>query len=342
MHISEYDYHLPEELVARHPAVKRDESRMLQLDRKTGELTPHIFNHFSELIEPGDALVLNDTKVIPARIFGTRIPTGGKVESLLIEERAPGLWQAMLKPGKRMNPGAQVQVTGSDHTFTVKTRLDDGTFEILFDTEHVLSLLDECGKLPLPPYMNREMDLEDTSRYQTVFANNQGAVAAPTAGLHFTSELLADLESKGVNIAYLTLHVGPGTFLPVSVDDFSQHKMHSESYDLPESTAETLRKVKAAGGRIFVVGTTSVRVLESCWDEKDFLKAGKGRTEIFLFPPYKPKIADVLLTNFHLPKSTLLMLVSCFAGRENVFKAYNYAIENKFRFYSYGDCMVLT
>ena len=342
MHISEYDYHLPEELVARHPAAKRDESRMLQVNRNTGELQAHQFSHFSELIQPGDALVLNDTKVIPARIFGTRIPTGGKVEALLIEERAPGLWQAMLKPGKRMNPGVAVQITGSDNSFTVHSRLGDGTFEILFDTEHVLSLLDECGKLPLPPYMNREMELEDTSRYQTVFADKQGAVAAPTAGLHFTEDLLKKLEERGVNIAYLTLHVGPGTFLPVSVDDISQHKMHSESYELPVETVKTLKSVKANGGRIFVIGTTSVRVLESCWDEEEFLKAGKGRTEIFLYPPYKPKVCDVLLTNFHLPKSTLLMLVSCFAGRENIFKAYEYAIQQKFRFYSYGDCMILT
>ncbi|MCH2205252.1 MAG: tRNA preQ1(34) S-adenosylmethionine ribosyltransferase-isomerase QueA [Lentisphaerales bacterium] len=341
MHISDYDYHLPEELVARHPAAKRDESRMLQLDRLTGALTPQVFSDIADIIQPGDALVLNNTKVIPARIFGKRIPSEGKVEALLIEERGPGLWQAMLKPGKRMKPGGEVQINGVDHKFTVQTRLDNGTFEILFDTEHVLPLLEECGKLPLPPYMNREMELDDTDRYQTVFAKEQGAVAAPTAGLHFTEELLGGLKEKGVNIAYLTLHVGPGTFLPVSVDDITEHKMHSETYELPQETVDTLKQTKTSGGRIFVIGTTCVRVLESCWDEKEFLIAGKGRTDIFLYPPYKPKVADALLTNFHLPKSTLLMLVSCFAGRENIFKAYEYAIEEKFRFYSYGDCMLL-
>ncbi|MCM8530907.1 MAG: tRNA preQ1(34) S-adenosylmethionine ribosyltransferase-isomerase QueA [Lentisphaeraceae bacterium] len=342
MHISDFDYHLPEELVARHPAAKRDESKMLMVDRESGDLNPQIFSHFSEVIQPGDALVLNDTKVIPARIFGKRIPSGGKVEALLIEERAPGLWQAMLKPGKRMKPGGQVQVDGVENTFEVVSRLDDGTFEIQFDTEHVLPMLDKCGRLPLPPYMNREMELDDTDRYQTVFAKEEGAVAAPTAGLHFTEDLLRDLSDKGVSVAYLTLHVGPGTFLPVSVDDFSQHKMHSEAYSLSQETVDVLKKTKETGGRIFVVGTTCVRVLESCWDEKEFLIPGEGRTEIFLYPPYEPKVADALLTNFHLPKSTLLMLVSCFVGRENMFKAYEHAIQNNFRFYSYGDCMLLT
>lgn len=341
MKLSDFDYNLPEELVARHPAAKRGESRMLKVNRDTGELSSAVFSDFRDVIQPGDALVLNDTKVIPARIFGERIPTGGKVEALLIEEREAGLWQAMLKPGRRMKPGGEVNVVGSDHKFTVESRLDDGTFEIRFDTEHVLPLLEECGKLPLPPYMNREMELDDTDRYQTVFARESGAVAAPTAGLHFTEELIADLKGKGVSVNYLTLHVGPGTFQPVSVDDITDHKMHSETFVLPEETVQNLKKVKESGGRIFVVGTTCVRVLESCWDEKEFLKPQSGRTDIFLYPPYEPKVADVLLTNFHLPKSTLLMLVSTFTSRDNVLKAYNYAIEEKFRFYSYGDCMLL-
>lgn len=212
MQLSDFDYHLPEELVARHPAAKRDQSRMLKVARETGDLTEAIFSDFKDIIQPGDALVLNDTKVIPARIFGERIPSGGKVEALLIEERGPGLWQAMLRPGRRMKAGGEVHIVGSGNKFTVQSRLDDGTFEILFDTEHVLPLLDECGKLPLPPYMNREMELDDTDRYQTVFAKESGAVAAPTAGLHFTEELLSDLEAKGVSVNYLTLHVGPGTF----------------------------------------------------------------------------------------------------------------------------------
>ena len=341
MKLSDYDYHLPEEQVARHPAAQRDQSRMLVVDRKNGNLQDKIFCDFRDFIKPGDALVLNDTKVIPARIFGERIPTKGKVEALLIEERGPGLWQTMLKPGKRMNPGSEVQINGSVHKFTVKNRLEDGTFEIEFSTEHVLALLDDCGKLPLPPYMNREMELTDSDRYQTVFARAQGAVAAPTAGLHFTDELLTDLEKSGVNIAYLTLHVGPGTFQPVSTDDLTEHHMHSESYILPEETVKTLKQVKEDGGRIFVVGTTCVRVLESCYDEKEFLIPQSGRTEIFLYPPYRPKIADVLLTNFHLPKSTLLMLISTFTEREKVFKAYEHAIEKSYRFYSYGDCMLL-
>ena len=341
MQLSDFNYHLPEELVARHPAEQRDHSRMLRIERESGSLSEGIFADFKDVIQPGDALVLNNTKVIPARIFGERIPTAGKVEALLIEERGPGLWQAMLKPGKRMKPGGEVKVLGSEHKFTVQARLDDGTFEILFDTEHVLPLLDDCGKLPLPPYMNREMELDDTDRYQTVFAKESGAVAAPTAGLHFTEELIEELKTKGVSVNYLTLHVGPGTFQPVSVDDITEHKMHSETFILPEDTAENLKKVRANGGKIYVVGTTCVRVLESCWDEKEFLIPQSGRTEIFLYPPYVPKVADCLITNFHLPKSTLLMLVSTFTSRENVLRAYEYAIENKFRFYSYGDCMLL-
>ena len=341
MKLSDFDYHLPEELVARHPAARRDQSRMLKIRRSDGSLSESIFSDFKDLIQPGDALVLNNTKVIPARIFGERIPGRGKVEALLIEERGPGLWQAMLRPGRRMKPGGEVKILASEHKFTVQARLDDGTFEILFDTEHVLPLLDECGKLPLPPYMNREMELDDTDRYQTVFAKESGAVAAPTAGLHFTAELLKELNNKGVSVNYLTLHVGPGTFQPVSVDDITNHKMHSETFVLPEETVANLKKVKAAGGRIFVVGTTCVRVLESCWDENEFLIPQSGRTDIFLYPPYEPKVADCLITNFHLPKSTLLMLVSTFTSRENVLKAYKYAIDNKFRFYSYGDCMLL-
>ena len=341
MQLSDFDYHLPEELVARHPAAKRDQSRMLKIERCSGDISEAVFSDFKDIIKAGDALILNNTKVIPARIFGERIPSGGKVEALLIEERGPGLWQAMLKPGRRMKAGGEVKVKGSENKFTVQSRLDDGTFEILFDTEHVLPLLDDCGKLPLPPYMNREMELDDTDRYQTVFAKESGAVAAPTAGLHFTDELLQDLVDKGVSVNYLTLHVGPGTFQPVSVDDITEHKMHSETFVLPEETVKNIKKVKEAGGRIFVVGTTCVRVLESCWDEKEFLVPQSGRTDIFLYPPYEPKVADCLITNFHLPKSTLLMLVSTFTSRENVLKAYEHAIENKFRFYSYGDCMLL-
>ena len=342
MNLSDYDYNLPEEKIARHPAAKRDQSKMLVVNRESGDLQDKIFSDISSLIKPGDALVLNDTKVIPARIFGERIPTGGKVEALLIEERGPGLWQAMLKPGRRMKPGGEVNINNSDNKFTVSERLDDGTFLIEFDTEHVLPLLDECGKLPLPPYMNREMEIDDTDRYQTVFAKESGAVAAPTAGLHFTDEILDGLKEKGVSVCYLTLHVGPGTFQPVSVEDVTQHKMHSEFFIMPQETVDRLKKVKENGGRIIAVGTTCVRVLESCYDEDEFLKAQSRRTEIFLYPPYKPKAVDCLLTNFHLPKSTLLMLVSTFTDRENVFNAYNHAIDNSYRFYSYGDCMFLT
>ena len=241
-----------------------------------------------------------------------------------------------------MKPGGEVNINNSDNKFTVSERLDDGTFLIEFDTEHVLPLLDECGKLPLPPYMNREMEIDDTDRYQTVFAKESGAVAAPTAGLHFTDEILDGLKQKGVSVCYLTLHVGPGTFQPVSVEDVTQHKMHSEFFIMPQETVDRLKKVKENGGRIIAVGTTCVRVLESCYDEDEFLKAQSRRTEIFLYPPYKPKAVDCLLTNFHLPKSTLLMLVSTFTDRENVFDAYNHAIDNSYRFYSYGDCMFLT
>ena len=346
MHIDEFDFHLPEELIASYPAEKRDASRMMLLNRDTGESSPSLFTEFASYLSAGDTLVLNNTKVIPARIFGTKENGGAKIEALLMEPQGDisggaTLWQAMCKPAKRLKEGYRVLIDNSDQYFTVKEKLEDGTILIEFSTTEVLDLLDQCGHIPLPPYMQRDCTEDDKIRYQTVFAEEAGAIAAPTAGLHMTDEILAELKDKGVNIAYVTLHVGPGTFLPVSVDNITEHKMHFEAFEMPEETAETLKATKANGKKIFAIGTTSIRVLESCYDEQEFVIAQKNRTDIFLYPPFKARVADCLLTNFHLPKSTLIMLVSTFCDRHKVMEAYKKAVEEKFRFYSYGDCMLL-
>ncbi|MBE6367781.1 MAG: tRNA preQ1(34) S-adenosylmethionine ribosyltransferase-isomerase QueA [Lentisphaerae bacterium] len=350
-----FDYQLPEELIAQRPAERRDFSRMLVLDRQSGECEVREFGDITEYLEPGDLLVSNNTKVMRARLYGRKnaLAEGALFEALLLNphpagEKIPGtFYQAMLKPGKRAVPGTRVTLL--DHAgnllsdapvFTVVERLDDGTFVIEFDTADQESLQEKFGHIPLPPYIKRGDEGSDFERYQTIFAKVSGAVAAPTAGLHFTGEVLRKLEAKGVRRAEVTLHVGAGTFKPVSEENILDHKMHSERFVLSEATADLINATRAAGKKVVAVGTTTVRTLESCADENGVVHARTGATDIFLYPPYQPRSVDMLITNFHLPKSTLLMLVSCFADREKVLNAYKYAIQQRMRFYSYGDCML--
>ncbi len=340
MNVSDFDYELPEELIAQQPPAVRGTSRMLVLDRQSGDYEAQSFADFPSYLRPGDCLVINDTKVIPARIFGTRAGTGGKVEALLLEEVGEGEWDALLRPGRRLKPGAKVLLEDSAVHFEVVSR-DEEVFRIRFDTKEVLDVLRQIGSMPLPPYIQRPADSEDAKRYQTVFADDPGAVAAPTAGLHFTDGMLQEIAASGVAIVRLTLHVGLGTFQPVSAETVEEHVMHEERYVLPEDAATAINAARAGGGRVVAVGTTSVRTLETCAREDGTVQAGAGRTDIFLYPPYEPKAVDCLLTNFHLPRSTLLMLVSCFVDREEMLAAYAYAVKEQFRFYSYGDCMFL-
>jgi len=343
MQVSDFDYHLPTELIAQYPAAHREESRMLVLERQSGRRTICGFPSFSAYLRPGDCLVLNDTRVIPARLWGQREPTGGKVEAFLLEAQDdPSCWQAMLRPGRRLSPGSTVQIQNSDCRFTVEKKLADGTFLIRFSHADVLSILEHCGQIPLPPYINRAPEQEDKERYQTVYAAIPGAVAAPTAGLHFTEAILAELAAMGVQIVRLTLHVGAGTFKPVEVEKIEEHLMHEETYRLSEAAAATINQTRKNGGKVFCVGTTTVRVLETCVNAQNGLVSpGSGRTSIFLYPPYQPRVVDGLLTNFHLPKSTLLMLVCTFCDKQQVFAAYQEAVQARMRFFSYGDCMLL-
>jgi len=350
-----FDYVLPQELIAQRPAERRDRSRMLVLDRATGVCSIRDFSAITDYLRPGDALIFNDTKVMKARMYGRKngLSDGAHFEILLINpyprgETVPGCrYQALLKPGKRALPGTRVllldrqeQLQPGAPGFTVAERLDDGTFVVDFDTPDQEAVQAEFGHIPLPPYIRRRDEEKDFERYQTIFARIPGAVAAPTAGLHFTPKVLQALKAKGVATGEVTLHVGPGTFKPVSVAEVASHKMHTERFMLPEATARLINATRAGGGRIVAVGTTTVRTLESCCDEHGVVTAQSGATDIFLYPPYRPRAVDLLLTNFHLPKSTLLMLVSCFADREKVLAAYHYAIASRMRFYSYGDCML--
>ena len=347
MKLSEFNYHLPPELIAQYPADRRDESRMMTLGRVSGAYAIHPFKDIVAYLEAGDCLVLNETRVIPARLWGHR-PTGGRVEAFMLEavegNGGGACWKCFLRPGRRLPTGSRVELDQKTcGGFTVIGKEADGTFLVQFDQRDVLSILEHYGKIPLPPYISREPSEEDAERYQTVYAKVPGAVAAPTAGLHFTPEVLAAIEAKGVRIARLILHVGAGTFKPVSCENIEEHKMHEESYVLPQDCADVINETHATGHRVFCVGTTSVRVLETCADPNAAGRviAGKGRTSIFLYPPYAPKVVDGLLTNFHLPESTLLMLVCTFCPHDAVFAAYRYAVEQRMRFFSYGDCMLL-
>jgi S-adenosylmethionine:tRNA ribosyltransferase-isomerase len=312
------------------------------MDRETGHCGLRVFSDFPEFVREGDCLVVNDTRVIAARLFGRRDPSGGNVEAFVLEDHGAGRWQALLRPGRRLKPGARVILEGGAGSFTVLGHLADGTFEIEFGTTDVLSLLETAGHVPLPPYIQREASAEDRERYQTVYAREPGAVAAPTAGLHFTPEILEKVRALGVRIVHVTLHVGAGTFKPVKAERIEDHIMHEEAYEITPEAAATINETRATGGRVIAVGTTSVRTLESCADPATrTVRAEKGRTRIFLHPPKRPVIVDGLLTNFHLPKSTLLMLVSCFSSTEKVMAAYELAVRERFRFYSYGDAMLL-
>ena len=347
-----FDYILPDELIARYPAEKRDGSKMMVVDRITGEAEIHPFKDILDYLAPGDVLICNNTKVLRGRMFAKKDgrEDGAKFELLLLEpaEGDPAVWNVMLKPGKRAKSGVEAVLLTSDNKingwgdkFTVVERNADDTFKIRFSTSDTTLLEERYGHIPLPPYLRREDEPEDADRYQTVYASIPGAVAAPTAGLHFTPEILAAARAKGVGVCELTLHVGAGTFKPVSSEFAETHQMHYEDFELPQETADLANNARRNGKKILAIGTTSVRVLESCCDENGILIPQRGRTNIFLYPPRKPKGEDMLLTNFHLPCSTLLMLVSCFADREKVLAAYEKAKASGFRFYSYGDCMLL-
>ncbi len=342
MRIDQFDYYLPPELIAQTPARERTDSRLLAVDRCSGRCCIHGFPEILRYFRPGDCLVMNNTRVIPARLLGYRTEGGGRVEALLCEEFSPGRWRALLKPGRRMKAGCQVRFGNpAIATMTVGKRLPDAFFEVEFDRTDVLHLLDQCGQIPLPPYIRRPAERVDAERYQTVYGDRPGAVAAPTAGLHFTEETIARIVERGVSVGHLTLHVGPGTFKPVRAEHVEEHQMHEEQYVLSAATADTVNQTRETGGRVFAVGTTTVRVLETCADEQGRVKPGKGGTRLFLHPPRKPRAVDGLLTNFHLPRSTLLMLVATFVSTEKLLAAYQLAIRERLRFYSYGDCMLL-
>lgn len=340
MKVSDFDYYLPEELIAQKPIYPRDASRLLVLDRKTGQVEHCSFTEIVAYLQTGDVLVLNDTRVIPARLFGRRHDTGGKIEVFLLKRLSTREWEVLVKPGKRARLGSTIVFGEGELTALVKDRTDAGGRLLEFEYRGVFEEhLDKLGMMPLPPYIKEK--LEDRERYQTVYSRMEGSSAAPTAGLHFTPELLATIQTKGIHLAYLLLHVGLGTFRPVAADNVEEHIMHSEYYEVTPKAAETINQARKQGGRIIAVGTTSVRTLETVADEKGIISAGSGWTDIFIYPGYRFKCVDALLTNFHLPKSTLLMLVSAFAGVEQVREAYCQAVENKYRFFSFGDAMFI-
>lgn len=339
MNIKDFDFDLPEELIAQTPLEKRDSSKLLVIDRKTHDMVDTHFDHILDELNPGDALVMNNTRVLPARLYGEKPDTHGHVELLLLKNTQGNQWEVLAKPAKRLRVGAKVSFGDGRLTATVKEELDHGGRIVEFDYDGIfLEVLESLGEMPLPPYIHEKLD--DPERYQTVYAKENGSAAAPTAGLHFTQDLLEKIEAKGVKLVYLTLHVGLGTFRPVSVDNIDEHEMHSEFYTLSEEAAQTLRDVKAAGGRVVAVGTTSIRTLETIGSKfNGEIKADSGWTNIFIKPGYDFKVVDAFSTNFHLPKSTLVMLVSAFAGREFVLEAYQHAIDQHYRFFSFGDAM---
>lgn len=348
--LSSYDYFLPEELIAYRPSVKREFSKMLVLNKSTGQIILRSFFDIIEYLNVGDCAVLNNTKVIKGRLYGRKEKTGSLIEAMLISPAASGdrTWNSFLKPGKRVKPGAKVYLQenknsrqSSEIYYTVITVKSGGLYTIEFGCHDFYEILNKFGHIPLPPYIKRKEEVADFDRYQTVYSKVSGAVAAPTAGLHFSEDILKKLTDKGVNFAELTLHVGAGTFKPVQNEDIFRHKMHSEEFMISKQCADLINDTKKKGKKILAVGTTSIRVLETQSRDDGIIVDGSGWTDIFIRPPYKMKIADMLLTNFHLPKSTLLMLVSAFAGVENVLKAYDFAKREKMRFYSYGDCMLI-
>ncbi len=339
MKTDDFDYDLPKDLIAQTPLKNRNQSRMMVLDKLTGKYEDNNFKNLIDYLNPGDTLVLNDTKVIPARLIGHKPSTGAVIEVLMLKDLGNDEWECLTKPAKRIKEGTIVKFSDELSCKCIYVG-EDGIRHYKFIYDGIfLEILDRLGEMPLPPYITEK--LEDKNRYQTVYAKNPGSAAAPTAGLHFTNEYLEKVKDKGVNIAYVTLHVGLGTFRPVAVEDVTKHDMHSEYYILSKDTANLLNETKRNNKRIIAVGTTSTRVLETVCDEKGYFKENSGYTKIFIYPGYKFKAIDCLLTNFHLPKSTLIMLISALAGKDNVLGAYKHAVEEKYRFFSFGDCMFI-
>ena len=341
MKTSDFYYDLPKELIAQTPVEPRDSSRLMLLDRSTGEISHRHFYEIIDSLNPGDLLVANDSRVLPARIYGVKDETGARVEFLLLRQITGNRWETLCKPGKKAREGASFTFGDGLLRATVAEVKDDGNRIVDFECdENFFATLDKIGQMPLPPYITEE--LKDKERYQTVYSHELGSAAAPTAGLHFTAELIQRIKDKGVSIAYVTLHVGLGTFRPVKVDDVTNHKMHSEHYEIPEETARLINETKKNGGRVIAVGTTSCRTLESVASFYGEIKPCEGFTDIFIYPGYEFKVLDGLITNFHLPESTLIMLVSAFAGYDNVMNAYKTAVEEKYRFFSFGDAMFIS
>ncbi|MBR1540783.1 MAG: tRNA preQ1(34) S-adenosylmethionine ribosyltransferase-isomerase QueA [Clostridia bacterium] len=339
MKVSDFNYNLPEELIAQHPYDKRDEARLLVLDRKTEKIEHKIFRDVIDYLEPGDCLVINNTKVIPARLYGTK-DTGAKVEFLLLKRIEGDFWEVMVRPGNKLKPGTKVSFGDGILKAEILDVLEGGNRKVKFEYNGIFNeILDKIGLMPLPPYIKE--NLKDKDKYQTVYAKFDGSAAAPTAGLHFTEELLKRIKEKGVEVANVTLHVGIGTFRPVKVENVEEHSMHSEHYYIKNEDAEKINKAKREGHKIIAVGTTSCRVLESVADENGFVKEIEGDTSIFIYPGYQFKCIDNLITNFHLPESTLIMLVSSLAGRDFIMKAYNEAVKERYLFFSFGDAMLI-
>lgn len=340
MKTSDFYFDLPQELIAQDPLEDRSSSRLLVLDRNTGEMEHRIFRDIVEYLNPGDCLVVNNTKVIPARLFGSKIGTAAKIEVLLLKRKENNVWETLVKPGRKCRIGTRISFGEGMLTGEVVDVVDEGNRLIQFHYDGIFEeILDKLGQMPLPPYIHHQ--LKDKNRYQTVYAKHDGSAAAPTAGLHFTPELLEKIKAKGVKIAHVTLHVGLGTFRPVKVEEVTEHHMHSEFYIVEEEQAKLINDTKRGGGRIVAVGTTSCRTLESAADENGVLKSGSGWTDIFIYPGYSFKMIDCLITNFHLPESTLVMLVSALAGKDNIMKAYAEAVKERYRFFSFGDAMLI-
>lgn len=338
--VSDFDYYLPEELIAQHPADRRDESRLLVYNRETKNIEHRVFKNIVEYLRPGDCLVINDTKVIPARLLGNREDTGGKMEFVLLNQKEDDIWEVLVKPGKRAKIGTVFVFGDGLLKAEIIDTTDAGGRIVKFKYEGIFEeVLDKIGIMPLPPYIHEP--LKDRDRYQTVYAKYDGSAAAPTAGLHFTEELLNEIHDMGIDIAHITLHVGLGTFRPVKVDNIEEHKMHSEIYHVTEEAVNMINNTKKRGGRVIAVGTTSCRTLETIGGEDGYVHAGSGETDIFIYPGYKFKIIDGLVTNFHLPQSTLIMLVSALASREEILSIYKTAVDMKYRFFSFGDAMFI-
>lgn len=340
MQLKDFDFYLPEELIAQHPAEKRDECRLMVLSKDKGHIEHKVFKDIIDYLNPGDCLVLNDTRVIPARLIGNKEGSGGKIELLLLKRINKDSWETLVKPGKKAKVGARFEFGDGLLIAEVKSVAEEGNRIIEFQYEGIFEeILDKLGQMPLPPYITEK--LEDKEQYQTVYSKNEGSAAAPTAGLHFTNELLDKIREKGIKTVFLTLHVGLGTFRPVKVDNIEQHHMHSEFYILSKESADIINDVKHKGGRVISVGTTSTRTLETIGDENGRVKESTGWTDIFIYPGYKYKVVDGLITNFHLPESTLIMLVSALSNREIIMNAYETAVKERYRFFSFGDAMFI-